>query len=587
MYSRRESGLIRSLWKGTRSLIAASAAEAVTGHKGAALAVRGDAARDVRRWAEAASSYRAALELSPDWWEIWVQYGHALKESGRHEDAELAYRKALSVQPAVADTHIQLGHLLKLRGRKEQAADAYVDALAHDPKTAIAREELLNLGWTLSRINHTVAARRSPGNKARQAPRAVAASGVSGAVLVVGLRSISGEVRGLTPDVLPIKILCASRRALLGSVVLNEASEDGVAVFEITLPAQIALSDQLQLHVTIEPVGVELENSPLMLPGPEVADVLRRLERLEFRMTDLEGRSNPRAEWDATFDAMYRELAERVESILDQQRTLFDRQLVAAGGWSGRSEEGAVHEIVHLTPDDPVLGYGWFPPEASETGGRHRWIGKQAFLSTRLAGDADVLLTAEIDEAMSEHLPGLIAVLVAETPVQSWVSRTPEGWRLSARIPGELRHGDGSFGILFRATETLFVAARDPRWLSVAFSDIRLHSIPTVTTGSVRLQAESPFVVARSPGEGVAGETVTAVLPGMPGVEGFDLHIGSEAPLEDPVVLLNGWRLKVVGNGAGLKCAVPADFLNGRSNLLEIAGDGAAGCNSIEVATRR
>ena len=80
----------------------------------------------------AAASYRASLEVNPRLADIWVQYGHALKESSRVADAEMAYRKALELDEQ-ADTHLQLGHALKLRGLTEEAKASYLRAVNLDP----------------------------------------------------------------------------------------------------------------------------------------------------------------------------------------------------------------------------------------------------------------------------------------------------------------------------------------------------------------------------------------------------------------------------------------------------------------------
>src|SRR6266403_666935 len=74
-----------------------------------------DSARNARQWEAAAQLYRKALDRNPGNPGIWVQYGHALKESGELRDpenlarAETAYRTALSLDPGAADTYLQLG----------------------------------------------------------------------------------------------------------------------------------------------------------------------------------------------------------------------------------------------------------------------------------------------------------------------------------------------------------------------------------------------------------------------------------------------------------------------------------------------
>lgn len=70
---------------------------------------RADALRDARRWGEAADAYQAVLEGAPRRAAIWVQLGHARKESGAVAEAEAAYRRSLELSPDVADTYLQLG----------------------------------------------------------------------------------------------------------------------------------------------------------------------------------------------------------------------------------------------------------------------------------------------------------------------------------------------------------------------------------------------------------------------------------------------------------------------------------------------
>jgi glycosyltransferase involved in cell wall biosynthesis len=111
-----------------------------------------DRARDLRDWVLAGRYYQKALDQKPDNPPIWVQYGHALKESGKLQEAEAAYRRSVELAPDVADTHLQLGHVLKIQGRKIEASAAYLRALVLDPGMDHASFELRNLGWTRGRI---------------------------------------------------------------------------------------------------------------------------------------------------------------------------------------------------------------------------------------------------------------------------------------------------------------------------------------------------------------------------------------------------------------------------------------------------
>src|SRR6266436_6794996 len=107
-----------------------------------------DRARDAGRWELAARYYQKALHRNPSNSPIWVQYGHALKETGRVAEAERAYRKAIAIDPNASDPHLQLGHVLKLRRRRNEAAAAYRRALDLDPALRAASRELVAIGGT-------------------------------------------------------------------------------------------------------------------------------------------------------------------------------------------------------------------------------------------------------------------------------------------------------------------------------------------------------------------------------------------------------------------------------------------------------
>lgn len=144
------------------------------------LAVAGDAARDRRAWKSAARHYRGSLALNPDRTDLWVQLGHALKESGDLAGAADAYRCAIEREPENADTHLQLGHLFKLEKRWSDAAAAYVAALkldmsledpARELREMLERETpLSNSGVVVAMLGHV---RRAQRLEAQEGPRKV------------------------------------------------------------------------------------------------------------------------------------------------------------------------------------------------------------------------------------------------------------------------------------------------------------------------------------------------------------------------------------------------------------------------------
>lgn len=105
-----------------------------------------DAARDRRDWPSAARAYRAVLDHQPQRAALWLQYGHALKESGDGAAAEEAYLKAAARDPDNWDVHAQIGHARKLQGHIPEALDAYRQALRLNPDALSIREDLVHLG---------------------------------------------------------------------------------------------------------------------------------------------------------------------------------------------------------------------------------------------------------------------------------------------------------------------------------------------------------------------------------------------------------------------------------------------------------
>jgi glycosyltransferase involved in cell wall biosynthesis len=91
----------------------------------------GNAHRDSREWAKAATAYKRHLDANPEDAAIWVQYGHVLKEDGRLHDAEAAYETATVLLPSDPDAWIHLGHLLKRRGKSAAALEALREAAAN------------------------------------------------------------------------------------------------------------------------------------------------------------------------------------------------------------------------------------------------------------------------------------------------------------------------------------------------------------------------------------------------------------------------------------------------------------------------
>lgn len=131
-----------------RQAVRSSTAVPTGVRKRASVITLADRARDAGDWLSAAPLYRRALDRNPRNPPIWLQYGHALKESAKLAEAEAAYRAAIAYDPNNAEPWLQLGHLVKLRGRPADAQAAYLRAFALHPVASAPLDELRALGWS-------------------------------------------------------------------------------------------------------------------------------------------------------------------------------------------------------------------------------------------------------------------------------------------------------------------------------------------------------------------------------------------------------------------------------------------------------
>jgi tetratricopeptide (TPR) repeat protein len=107
-----------------------------------------DRAREAGEWTVAAHYYRRALDRNPNRPEIWVQYGHALRESDRLSAAEQAYRRAIAGAPTLAEPYRFLGDVLRALRKRDEAVFAYLQARSLDPTSPDPLSGLSKLGWS-------------------------------------------------------------------------------------------------------------------------------------------------------------------------------------------------------------------------------------------------------------------------------------------------------------------------------------------------------------------------------------------------------------------------------------------------------
>ena len=116
------------------------AARRITGRDVFSWRRKGDQARNHSDWDGAAAAYGRYLVARPGDAPIWVQLGHALRESGRLVEASAAYRKAADAGAADADLLLHQGRLARLQGDDATAARLFASSHRLDTKSAAAFE---------------------------------------------------------------------------------------------------------------------------------------------------------------------------------------------------------------------------------------------------------------------------------------------------------------------------------------------------------------------------------------------------------------------------------------------------------------
>jgi tetratricopeptide (TPR) repeat protein len=95
-----------------------------------------------RKWADAESFARAAIERDPLSTGAWNTLGIALDELGRTDDAEAAYRRAGELDPGDWQALFNLGILLRTNARYQEAVEVQQEVLNRSPGNPGAHFEL-------------------------------------------------------------------------------------------------------------------------------------------------------------------------------------------------------------------------------------------------------------------------------------------------------------------------------------------------------------------------------------------------------------------------------------------------------------
>jgi tetratricopeptide (TPR) repeat protein len=532
----------------------------------------GDRARDTGSWAEAAQQYAFALEQRPVWPDIRVQYGHALKESGRLLEAEDAYRRAAQEADDPADALLQLGHALKLQRRYVEAEETYFASLSHDPNSPHARSELLALGISSTVLDRHITAigvkrdiASTGATNDGQSPREVFVerppARMHGRITAVTSTSIRGEILEIPPGVSPIVVCRRGHETLCVTVLERDAEAITIPTdrldFEIELPPNI---DDL-VSISLEPEGRPLLGSPVIPLGPATASLLERIAKIENQMGQgsLESTIEKRLERRLIAGATYG-VAAHVESLLNRQRALFERQLVAAGApprplrnysssiWATDTRHPA---RVLIDAPEGFGGLGWSTPEV-EHGGFCRWMARHAFVKTPISLSRPAVMKATIAVVASPHLLYGLRVSVGGTFVPCWVEMHPSDPSIyiwTALISTENITSDTVDYIALHSDDVIANRGKTIQ-TSVAIRDIEFGTIPITERASFRLDGGSFWFLKGWKRSEITATPLqpqsTVLLPTLIVKEAADLGLEGRGLINTITqVLLNGKLLRI------------------------------------------
>jgi tetratricopeptide (TPR) repeat protein len=122
-----------------------------------ALAQRGNALQRAARFAEAVTSYDAAIRLDPSYAEAFNNRGVALKNLARLDAALASYDAAIALRPEYASAHYNRGNALQDLERFEEAIASYDRAIVLRPDYSAAHANKGNAQVALGRFAEAVA----------------------------------------------------------------------------------------------------------------------------------------------------------------------------------------------------------------------------------------------------------------------------------------------------------------------------------------------------------------------------------------------------------------------------------------------
>jgi Tfp pilus assembly protein PilF len=114
---------------------------------------RGVSLSGEKRFKEALSAFKKAVDLYPDYGDAYYNMGIAYHELDRADEAIDAYRKAIDIDPEDVTARNNLGNVFMRQGQMSAAIRELEQAVKIDPTYGLARHNLA-LAYYLARMYH-------------------------------------------------------------------------------------------------------------------------------------------------------------------------------------------------------------------------------------------------------------------------------------------------------------------------------------------------------------------------------------------------------------------------------------------------
>jgi tetratricopeptide (TPR) repeat protein len=115
----------------------------------------GDTLSSLRRFDEAERAYRLALDLNPDYSEVYNNLGNLLRIAGRLIESVQMFLKALELSPSSAEVHNNYGNVLVDNGRYEEAVQYFLRATILNANYEIAFNNLGNVYNIIGKLDES------------------------------------------------------------------------------------------------------------------------------------------------------------------------------------------------------------------------------------------------------------------------------------------------------------------------------------------------------------------------------------------------------------------------------------------------